>query len=259
MSRSLTVGLLIVTVIATFVAWPSRAEEDAAAPEAEEEVPEPRIRELEGVPEEVIADVVRFCKEIRFKYHPILAAKQDKHPEGVLFRNAHALGHFLDDKRDEHVKKDHNHFSCAEAQDVLRHSLAKKFVNEFAAFVNGEVEPKITNAAMITLLKELSDELRTSGFVNNEVVEEIDQLIANLEKIGEWHTIIAAGYKAVNEPAPGVDCAPAYVTFLKELEQLSTQHMPNWEHIDSGLVHLIHQCAEDPHLRPGLEIPEDEI
>jgi len=206
----------------------------------------------EPVPPELIAELVRYCKEFRYTHHPLVNAKEEHQPEKELVRHAFELGEYLHQAKEEHVKKDHQHFSCEEAKAIVDHSAAQNFMNHYARLIDGTTDPKIPHRKVIEQMETLHKEFKESGLVNEEVLVEVEKILASLKHLEKWYPQVKRHFDAVSKAKSGDDCRPDYQKFVAELHTLSSEHVPHWGDIDRGLLHLIEQCAEDPYLKSEL-------
>jgi len=206
----------------------------------------------EPIDPEMIQALLRYCKEFRYTYHPLVNAKEEHQPEAELMRLAISLGEYLADAKEDHMKKDHQHFSCDEAKIIVEHSTAKQFMGHFKELIDGTVEPKIPNEKVLKDMLQLTSEFQESGLVNDEVLYELGRITAGLQHLQNWYPQIKKHYDAVITARGDYDCKPDYQKFLAELKTLSMEHIPKWTDIDHGLLSLIEQCAEDPYLKSEL-------
>jgi hypothetical protein len=195
-------------------------------------------------------ELIAFCKVLKTKFLPLVKHRFDEAVEAHIMTDAASLGKHLEDARHKHLKKDHEHFSCSEAQDIVRHSTAQKFMATYEKFATKAGPGGMTNDVAVEAIKELHRELKASHLVNNEALAHVQDAFEDMEHLGKWYKTIKASYDHVNNKQG--ECENDYMDYIKELHDISTDKMPDWEHIHMGIDSLVKQCEEDEDIRGEL-------
>jgi hypothetical protein len=204
------------------------------------ELPHIPMHELDAIDH---TELVNFCKALKSKYLPYIKHKFEHGHEAHIMSDAATLGKWLDDARHKHLQKDHQHFSCAEAKDILEHSSAKKFIETYTRFATKASEDNLTNDQFILEMRGLRRELELSLLVNQESLDTVDDAIDDLVHLGNWYRPLKQSFDHV--VAKTEHCEKDFMDFLKELHDISTDKMPDWEHLHMGVSSIVSQCEED--------------
>lgn len=250
--RTATLIAMLLAALLLTAAVSARAEEQAAAGDAAGDAGEGAPTEeppFEMDPNADYTPLINLCKKLKSSYVPLVEHKFNDHTEAKIMTLAGAVGQALDHARHEHLKKDHEHFTCAEAKTIVEHSATKEFMDNYNSFITNSLPGK-TNKEVIALVQEMRKELLDSRLVNEGSIEEIDDALGDLLHLEQFHDDVVLHYK--NVLAKKEDCTKDYVTFIEEMNKISTDKLPNWEHIHYGLKSLLTQCHEDDMLKAHL-------
>jgi hypothetical protein len=209
-----------------------------------DDMTEEELKELDNID---ISELVQLCKDLKQKYGPFLTWRFQNHPEQRIMSKAGIIGKHLHKARFDHLKKDHEHWSCEEAKEVLEHSDAKQFVDYYHEFVQNANGKNIDQS--IELLEQLRIDLLKSGLVSQHSIDEVDDAISDLQHLKKWYGPLKKNYDRV---LSGKDCTGAYQEFMKELEDIVHDKAPQWEDLHRGIESLNRQCAEDEEIKGEL-------
>eukprot|EP00760_Papus_ankaliazontas_P010141 PhM_4_TR1420/c0_g1_i1/m.66686 len=184
------------------------------------------------------------CENIVNKYTPVILAKATAMQEIKFFQAAADLAQELEAKQQQYEKQ-HHEFECHEAKAVLDSTHAREFMRAFGTIL--EVPTKgHTGEQLIALLGEAQRELNAAKLLSDDSSAEFTDVMGDLRALRDQYGRTKPDYQDVLEEKG--NCKEAFQRLVKDLMQISHDHIPNWEILEFGMDSLQSQCLREEEL-----------